>query len=158
MTPDVLERFESKYIPEPNSGCWLWEASVAQSGGYGYLNVGGTCARAHVLSYEHFVGPVPEGYFVCHTCDVPSCVNPNHLFVGTVYDNNRDCYNKGRYARGERHGGAKLSDKQALEIYRLLQEDREGREIAKIYGVSEQLVSHIKNGHRRVYLRDEFKE
>jgi len=60
--------------------------------------------RAHRWAYETFVGPIPDGLGVCHHCDTPSCVRPDHLFVGTQKDNVRDCISKGRFATGERSG------------------------------------------------------
>jgi hypothetical protein len=92
-----LKRFEAKYIPEPNSGCWLWDASV-NTAGYGQLNIEKRPRLAHRLAYEHYVGPIPEGMHVCHRCDVPACCNPNHLFIGTHLDNMRDMDAKGAQA------------------------------------------------------------
>lgn len=65
---------------------------VTSSGGYGWIRG----IQAHRYSYERFVGPIPEGLFVCHKCDTPSCVNPHHLFVGTAMDNHLDAVSKGR--------------------------------------------------------------
>lgn len=90
----VQERFESKYTKDP-SGCWLWQA-YKDSDGYGQLQVEGRSVGAHRVSWELTNGPIPEGIFVCHTCDVCSCVNPDHLFIGTHTDNMRDKVKKGR--------------------------------------------------------------
>lgn len=92
----VLEAFNERYIPEPNSGCWLWESGL-NSNGYGILFCGGYRGYAHRFSYAHFKGPIPDGMYVCHSCDVPSCVNPDHLWLGTQVDNMRDCRRKGRH-------------------------------------------------------------
>ncbi len=98
MTPDELHRFEEKFLVDPNSGCWLWTGSVC-SKGYGRFvsaRVRVAPLLAHRVAYEHFIGPIPERHYVCHRCDVPSCVNPAHLFVGTQGDNMRDSLRKGR--------------------------------------------------------------
>lgn len=78
--------------------CWLWTGPVNR-GGYGYLSgqgEGGKSVLAHRLSYEVHVGPIPEGLRVLHTCDVPRCCRPEHLWVGSDADNNRDMWLKGR--------------------------------------------------------------
>lgn len=94
-TTPVRLRIENKIMPEPNSGCWLWDCQYNRDG-YGLLRCKGTYKVAHRLSYEQFVGPIPNGLLVLHRCDVPSCVNPAHLFLGTYSDNTRDMIRKGR--------------------------------------------------------------
>lgn len=82
----VLERFEEKYIPEPNSGCWLWFAGMAY--GYGAFKVieWGE-QRAHRVSYRLFKGEIPEGTEIDHLCKVKCCVNPDHLEAVTHAEN-----------------------------------------------------------------------
>jgi hypothetical protein len=88
---------------DKSDGCWLWTGAV-ESWGYGYMNNRRSerpprRVRVHRLSWELANGPIPEGLWVLHTCDTPACVRPDHLFLGTVTDNNRDAARKGRYVR-----------------------------------------------------------
>lgn len=85
------------------SGCWLWTASTDRDG-YGKFQYPGPDGRqihqrAHRYAYELFVGPIPDGLVVMHSCDTPSCVNPNHLDIGTPLENNDDKVAKGRHAQ-----------------------------------------------------------
>lgn len=91
----LLERFEAKYEPITESGCWIWTAN-SDKDGYGQFRIGKKMMRPHRFSYEHFVGEIPNGMYVLHKCDIPSCVRPEHLFVGTQKDNVADMIKKGR--------------------------------------------------------------
>lgn len=102
QTSDPVERFWSK-VEKTDGGCWLWQAARI-SGGYGVMGIRGGQRNvlAHRFSWELHRGPIPDEFFVCHRCDNPSCVRPDHLFIGTALDNSRDMMNKGRHYRAHR--------------------------------------------------------
>ena len=87
------ERFEEKINKTKN--CWLWTGGKV-TGGYGSFKIDGEKILAHRFSYLQYVGAIPDGMNVCHSCDVPACVNPDHLWIGTQQDNVDDMINKGR--------------------------------------------------------------
>lgn len=89
------EWLERCAIPVPESGCWLFTGS-ANRFGYGLVHMNGGTTLAHRLAWAIFNGPIPDGLCVCHICDVRLCVNPKHFFLGTLADNLRDMYRKGR--------------------------------------------------------------
>jgi len=87
-------RFWEK-VRKIKKGCWEWVAVTAH--GYGRISVRGVMVLAHRLSWIWANGEIPKGMFVLHKCDNPTCVNPNHLFLGTKKDNTQDCIRKGRF-------------------------------------------------------------
>ena len=101
------------YLSE--SGCWVWRGS--KRAGYGLMNKGGKTVTAHRVCYETFKGPIPAGLVVRHSCDNSSCINPEHLSLGTVKDNVTDREARGRRdVRGEQIGTAKLTVEDVLAI------------------------------------------
>lgn len=134
-----LKRIQHHYIPVPESGCWLWRGGV-DCRGYGIMSGNG---KAHRVSYEFHIGPIPDGMSVCHRCDVPLCVNPAHLFLGTTADNMADKKRKNRCAVGEAHGLSKMTDAQVRAIRRLHSKGILQCEIAERVGVHRAAVSEV---------------
>lgn len=129
-------------IPVTESGCWLWMRSL--SAGYGDFRYRGQHLRAHRASYEAFVGAIPPGMCVCHRCDVRSCVNPAHLFLGTKADNNEDARKKGRHPR-PKHRPSGLIYKRPLahldrEVRSLRDSGKSISEIARSLGIQRRTV------------------
>lgn len=122
----------------------MWTARTNPKG-YGYTSDNGKMRTAHRASYEIFIGPIPDGDQVLHTCDTPSCVNPKHLFLGSNQDNVDDRVAKGRSARAacERNANAKLTPEQVEAIR---SDPRSQRVIGEAYGVTQTNVSAIKRG------------
>ena len=96
----VIERFIRKTVPEPNTGCLLWEAYTMPRMGHGQFGMNGKVYLAHRASYILFKGKIPTGLHIMHKCDTPQCVNPDHLQAGTQAENNQDMFKKGRNRNG----------------------------------------------------------
>jgi hypothetical protein len=139
----IAERLDYYSMPEPNSGCRLWTGGMLHDFGYGQLRIGPRNLYAHVLQWERFNGPVPKGGYVCHKCDVPSCIEPTHLFLGTLRINLADMRAKGRHIHGERHPHARLSN---AVIPAIRADSRRHEDIAAEYGVTPGLISQVKRG------------
>jgi hypothetical protein len=142
MNDAELRRFEAKHVGEPNSGCWLWDAACDRRG-YGCMLANGKVRRATRLAYEHYVGPMPDGSVVCHRCDVPACVNPAHLFLGTPAENSADMVAKSRQAHGERVGAAKLTAADVAEIRAMHRAGTAQHRVAAQFGITQACVSLI---------------
>lgn len=141
--PELREFIDQRSIPEPNSGCSLWDRSCNRQG-YGSLTWRGRHYRAHRASWIATHGPINDGLYACHKCDVRSCVNPAHLFLGTQKENVRDMMAKGRGTRiGTGYHKAKLSDD---EIRAIRADPRLHRIIAKEHSIHRTAVGQIKNG------------
>lgn len=136
-----MRRFWDKV--DKSGSCWLWTGSNKPRG-YGQIKVEGKTIFAHRLSWELAYGPIPEGLYVCHRCDVPACVRPDHLFLGTQTDNMADRDAKGRTQHGENHYKAKLCELDVWLIKNI--EGQSGRAIAKWFDVCPGTVYDILNG------------
>lgn len=144
-----IDRFWSKVNKDTESGCWEWAFACKDKSGYGQTWWNGSLKRAHRVSWELHNGPISRGLWVLHRCDNPSCVNPDHLFLGTHQDNMDDKNNKGRQVRlsGDRGGFNKLTIEQVLEIRdRYSNGDVSHRELGQEYGVANSQISKIIRG------------
>ncbi len=145
----LLERFLEHVSPEPNTGCWIWTGALNHGDhGYGVTNRSGErqMVYAHRAAWELFRGPIPEGLAVLHNCpygDLRCCVNPDHLFLGTLGDNNRDTIRKGRNIRGEASHLARLTSTEVLEIRRCHADGEMIFSLARRFGVSHAHIGRI---------------
>ena len=158
----INDRFWPKVVK--TDACWLWTASK-NADGYGSFRINGRTVGAHRVSYTLHFGIDPEKLRVCHTCDVPNCVRPDHLFLGTDADNSKDASEKGRLgssyrARPEpmplpvpskaiepydRNQAKKLSPSDVLAIRQAYKRGN-GGELARQYGVTRQAIQGIVKG------------
>ena len=135
----TTEKFEMKF--KKGDGCWLWLAGKDQDG-YGLFTTNRVMCKAHRFSYSLYRGPISEGLFVLHKCDVPSCVNPDHLFLGTNQDNMTDMVKKGRGHHGEKNWSAKLKAEEVIKIRGLYPEKTQAA-ISDMFGVGRTTVRAI---------------
>lgn len=139
-------------------GCWIWEGAANQAG-YGQIIVGrvGSPNRqvisVHRWAYEHFVGPIPDGMWVCHRCDNPRCSNPKHLYAGTPTQNASDASTRSRRAKQYKFGARyrKLTDD---DVRAIRIDERTLAAIGIAYDVSECHVSNIKRRIRKASVAD----
>ena len=146
----LIERFWSRVDKRGPDDCWPWTGSAPR--GYGQITddfPSRKAIRAHRLAYKLHYGSFLENQKVLHTCDNPPCVNPAHLFLGTDADNVRDMVKKGRQAKHEQNGGAKLTEEQVDRIRRdyiprhpVYGQRAQGRR----YGVSHAMIGYIVRG------------
>lgn len=133
----------------PTTPCIEWQGSRT-SAGYGQLKRNGRVMYAHRLAYEGAHGPIPAGMCVCHACDNPACVNPEHLWIGTKGDNLRDMCAKGRHtkagAAGEKNRNAKLTAEAVVEIRRMRAAGATYRAIAARFGITRVTASLVARG------------
>jgi len=149
-----------KSIPEPNTGCWLWLGKL-NTRGYGRLGVlpfpgyaDRPPQRAHRVSWEASnERAIPAGLWILHRCDQRSCVNPNHLYLGTLTENSEDATKRDRWHRwngtraGARNPRARLTSEQVASIRELCRAPNfNGSQTARQYGVSASVIYSIKNG------------
>ena len=149
MDRETINRFNAKWVADPETGCWRWIGAHLPAG-YGILKKKGerTYHYAHRLSYEMHTGLPSKGKHVLHKCDHPWCVNPDHLFIGTSHDNHMDQKQKNRHLAGQKNGNAKISEQDVREIKALASVGMAQHKIADRYGVCQMQVSRIVRGTR----------
>ena len=136
-------------MPIPESGCWLWTACVDHHGYGRFTPCGkGTTQRAHIISYKLYVGPIPDGMLVLHSCDTPACVNPDHLHLGDQADNMIEASERGRVKTGTDASWSKVAGRKELcdsirEAYR--SSGLSQTALAKYYDVTQATISRIIN-------------
>jgi len=144
----LKEKLYNKTVEK--NGCLIW-TGAKDAKGYGKIRIDGHYQSAHRVMYQMSNGPIPDGLVVMHSCDTPSCVNPDHLSAGTQLQNVRDMFAKGRapIRRGERGGNSKLSTEQINQIRaRFKSHDRKHglAAIAKDYGVHRKTIQAVVHG------------
>ena len=143
----IADRLWEKVKKQEGDGCWEWFGAADQHG-YGSMTIEHRRKKAHRVSYELVHGPIPEGLHLCHKCDNPKCVRPDHLFPGTAKVNLQDAAAKGLLA-GEIQGVAKLSNDQAKAIYQsFIESSGNPRSVAERHGVSRSCIIDLLKGRR----------
>lgn len=141
----LIERFESQ-IDKVDSGCWLWTGEIVGHGG-GILRMGRQILSAYRLSYEIYKEEIPKDMCVCHSCDVRSCVNPDHLWLGTHAENMADAAKKNRMHPGEQSAQSKLKETQVIQIVELYKTGNYSQQqLSDMFGVAHSIISGIITG------------
>lgn len=128
------------------NGCWTWTGQKAKNKGkfdYGYLAIRGMPTLAHRISWSIHFGEPASGLCVLHKCDNPSCVRPDHLFLGSMKDNMRDRDIKGRGSRGEKHHWTKLDRVKVMKIREMYSSGKGSTTIGKEMGLDAATVCHV---------------
>lgn len=139
---DLKARFDEKWMPISDCGCWLWTGAIAANG-YGLVSNDLRSQLAHRMAWKLYRGDLPDNLCVCHKCDSRWCVNPDHLFLGTYADNHADMTLKGRNQRGETHHWAKLTEE---DVKRIKESSKTTYRLSKDFGISFAQTKRIREG------------
>ena len=149
VSEDAIERFRKNIEISFITGCWNWSGAKNDQG-YGEFFCKelfkGVHTRAHRVSYLIYNGEFSHKAYVCHKCDNPSCVNPDHLFLGTPFENSMDKTKK------QRNGNTKVTIEQVRQIKNKFRSGVRVKEIAKEYGLSDRYVREIRSGVKRTWI------
>ncbi len=154
----IRQRIKSKSRIS-KSGCWIWTGTLMKARKvngrtflpYGVFNHKAKTYRAHRMSWTVFKGEIPIGMLVCHKCDNPKCVNPNHLFIGSHQDNATDCAKKNRTRKGNNSPVARLTTARVIAArkgYKPYSKTHGCRAYARKYGVSDSEMVMAIHGDR----------
>lgn len=167
ITADVSRRFWEKVReadePHPILGtkCMIWTACVDGGGkvhggkGYGRMSIKRRLEAAHRVSWAIHCGDIPDGMCVLHKCDVRTCVNPEHLFLGTVDDNNKDMASKLRGTHGTKAYAAKLSDRKVVMIRHLVKNGMDASSAGRLFGVTKSVAREAASRRSWKHVRDD---
>lgn len=143
LTEKQIARFWNKVTTQDSDECWEWQAGLNPDG-YGRVSLRCKSYGAHRVSYFLQHQKDPGELCVCHTCDNPKCVNPSHLWLGTFGDDMRDMTKKGRgvipHVPGSKHGAAKLTEQQVLDIRAQYANGQDQYTLGRKYGVAHQTI------------------
>ena len=144
----LKEKILLKSKLNPNNGCLEWTGSIDKSTGYGYVIFESEKIGSHRAAFEVFKEQSIEGKQVLHKCDNRKCVNPDHLFLGTIQDNMKDKVSKGRQTRGSTFKTAKVNEKQVLVFRSLKKSGFFNKELASLFQISVRHMARITSGDR----------
>lgn len=139
MNEKQIIAFWKKVDKSDVNSCWNWTAFIDRYG-YGRLNIDSSMKKAHRLSFELHIGNIPHGLHVCHKCDNRKCVNPNHLFIGSNFDNHIDAMNKGR-----RKG--KFVAENTIKRIKIVGDILPVKDLSKIFGLNHNTIRNILCGN-----------
>lgn len=147
----TLQELLARTVLDPDTGCHLWQGAKHGTTGYGAVNRRGVVRGAHRLAWIAAYGPIPPGLMVQHVCDVPACINPDHLSLGTALSNARQATHRGRHValRGENSPKALLTDQDVADIRALYAAGHRAVDLADDYQVTDRYIHQLVTNQRR---------